>query len=107
MRSLANAILEFGTCVRIWIVMILQEQIEELLSRPADERRRLLRLLEERLTGEREGEPEPERNGEPSAAAKWLLAMSGRFSGGSGVTASRADEILRAEINNKSGLTTK
>ena len=48
--------------------MILQEQIEELLSRPADERRRLLRLLEESLTGEREGEPEPERNGEPPSS---------------------------------------
>ena len=82
--------------------MIRQEQIEELLSRPVDERRQLVRLLLKSLQSETQS-----HNGEASAAAKWLLAMSGRYSGGHGDTARRADEILLTEIDKKSGLTTK
>ena len=82
--------------------MIRQEQIEELLSRSVEERRQLVRLLQESLQSESES-----RNGEASRAAKWLLAMSGRYAGGVGDSARRADEILRTEMNKKSGLTTK
>jgi len=43
--------------------------------------------------------------GQTSPAAKWLLSMAGRYSGGPGNTAARADEILRAEIGKEPGLT--
>ena len=84
--------------------MIRREQIEELLKMPVDERRRVLQFLQASLS---EDETEtPLVNGEQtSPAAKWLLSMAGRFSGGPGNTAARADEILRAEIGNKPGLT--
>jgi len=36
-------------------------------------------------------------------AAEWLLSLAGRYSGGPGNTAARADEILRAEIGKKPG----
>jgi len=86
--------------------MIRREQIEELLSLPVDERRRLLRLIEESIP--RDGELQSQlENGEPSPAAKWLLSISGRYSGGPGDTARRADEILRAEIDKQNGLTVK
>jgi hypothetical protein len=84
--------------------MIHREQIKELLSLPVDERRRLLRLLQESLPGEAE---RPSNGDQPSPAAKWLLSVAGRYSGGPGDTARRADEILRAEIDRQSGLTTK
>ena len=87
-------------------VMIRREQIEELLKLPIDERRRLLRLLQESLSREGDRDSKPE-NGQPSPAARWLLSMSGRYSGGPGNTASRADEILRGEIDSKGGLTLK
>jgi len=86
--------------------MIRQGQIEELLSLPVDERRRLLRVLQESLPAD--GEQQSQINGDqPSPAAKWLLSISGRYSGGPGDTARRADEILRAEIDKQNGLTLK
>jgi hypothetical protein len=86
--------------------MIRREQIEELLSLPVNERRRLLRLIEESIP--RDGELQSQlKNGEPSSAAKWLLSISGRYSGGPGDTARRADEIFRAEIDKQNGLTVK
>lgn len=86
--------------------MIHKERIKELLSLPVDERRRLLRLLQESLPREAEQQSQSNRD-QPSPAAKWLLSISGRYSGGPGDTAHRADEILRAEIDKQSGLTTK
>ena len=77
--------------------MIRKEQIEELLKMPVDDRRRVLQLLEASLAGDKTGQPSP--------AAKWLLSMAGRYSGGPGNTAARADEILRAEIGKKPSLT--
>ena len=86
--------------------MIRKEQIEELLRLPIDERRQLLRLLQESLPAETG--PQSQRNGDkPSPAAQWLLSIAGRYSGGSHDTASRADEILRREINKQGGLSTK
>ena len=87
--------------------MIQRQQIEELLNLPVDERRRLLRLLQESLHVESKRQPDTTNGDQTSPAAKWLLSMSGRYSGGPGDTAARADEILRAEIDKQSGLTVK
>ena len=86
--------------------MIQREKIEELLKLPTEERLRVLRLLQESLL--KEGEPAaPSKNGDQtSLAAKWLLSMAGRYSGGPGNTAARADEILRAEVDKHSGFKT-
>jgi hypothetical protein len=83
--------------------MIRREQIEELLKMPVDERRRVLQLLQASLPEDKTETPLV--NGGTSPAAKWLLSMAGRYSGGPGNTAARADEILRAEIGKKPGLT--
>lgn len=84
--------------------MIRREQIEELLKMPVDERRRVLQLLQASLPGD-ETETPLVNGGQTSPAAKWLLSMAGRYSGGPGNTAARADEILRAEIDQKPDLT--
>ena len=84
--------------------MIRREQVEELLKMPVDERRRVLQLLQASLSGDQTETPLV-NGGQPSPAAKWLLSMAGRYSGGPGNTAPRADEILRAEIGKKPGLT--
>ena len=98
------------------IPMIKREIIEEFLKLPVDERRRVLRLLQESLPeslrddAERGSSPtvregsvtqahfEQSSNDQTSPAAKWPLSMVGRYSGGPGNTAARADEILRAEV---------
>lgn len=86
--------------------MIDREIIEEILNLPAEERRRLLRLLQESLLGKGEN-TDPSATGDPSSpAAKWLLSMAGRYSGGPGNTAARADEILLVEVDKHRGLTT-
>jgi len=91
---------------KISIAMIQREKIEELLKLPAEERRQLLRLLQESLPEEGEAKTPPTNGNQTSPAAKWLLSMAGRYSGGPGDTAARADEILRAEIDKDRGLTT-
>ena len=78
--------------------MIQREKIEELLKLPIDERREVLRLLQESLATQSEGQSQSHNGSETSPAAKWLLSMAGRYSGGPGDTAGRADEILRAEM---------
>ena len=80
--------------------MIRKEQIEELLKMPVDDRRRVLQLLQASLAEDKTGTPLA-NGGQPSPAAKWLLSMAGRYSGGPGNTAAHADEILRAEIGKK------
>ncbi len=82
--------------------MIEREKIEELLSLSVDERRQVLRLLQESLSDNESG-PGSTNGDQPSAAAEWLLSMAGRYSGGPGNTAARADEILRAEIGKRRG----
>src|SRR2546429_5226085 len=84
--------------------MIRREQIEELLKMPVDERRRVLQLLQASLLGDKTETPLV-NGGQTSPAAKWLLSMAGRYSGGPGNTAARAGEILRAGIGKKAGLT--
>jgi len=86
--------------------MIQREKIEELLKLPAEERRQLLRLLQESLPEEGEAITPSANGNQTSPAAKWLLSMAGRYSGGPGDTAARADEILRAEVDKDRGLTT-
>ena len=83
--------------------MIQKEKIEELLKLPTEERRRVLRLLQESLTDEGETVASSTNGAQTSPAAKWLLSMAGRYSGGPGNTAAHADEILRAEIDKRSG----
>ena len=90
----------------ISIAMIQREKIEELLKLPTEERRRVLRLLQESLTEEGETVASSTNENQTSPAAKWLLSMAGRYSGGLGNTAARADEILRAEIDKHSGFKT-
>ena len=85
--------------------MIEREKIEEILKLPAEERRRLLRLLQESLPGDEDTDPSANED-QPSPAARWLLSMAGRYSGGPGNTALRADEILRAEVDKDRGFTT-
>jgi len=86
--------------------MIHREKIEELLKLPAEERRRLLQLLQASLTEESKTVGPSTNEDQTSPAAKWLLSMAGRYSGGPGNTAARADEILRAEVDKHRGLTT-
>jgi len=86
--------------------MIQRKKIEELLKLPAEERRRVLRLLQESLSEESGAVPPPTNADQISPAAKWLLSMAGRYSGGSGNTAVRSDEVLRAEVDKHSGFTT-
>ena len=84
--------------------MIRREQIEELLKMPVDERRRVFAVASSQSHGDKTETPLV-NGGQTSPAAKWLLSMAGRYSGGPGNTAARADEILRAEIGKKPGLT--
>lgn len=86
--------------------MIQREKIEELLKLPTAERRRVLRLLQESLDEEGETVASTTNGDQTSPAAKWLLSMAGRYSGGPGNTAARADEILRAEVDKHSGFKT-
>lgn len=86
--------------------MIQREKIEELLKLPAEERRRLLHLLQEILHKKGEDVDQPANEGQLSPAADWLLSMAGRYSGGPGNTAGRADEIMRAEVDKHRGLPT-
>ena len=83
--------------------MIQREKIDELLKAPIDERRRVLRLLQESLLQEKD---KSSASAEKDASgAKWLRSMAGRYSGGPGSTAPRADDILRAEVDKHRGLT--
>jgi len=86
--------------------MIKREKIEELLNLPVDERRQVLRLLQESLPAQDQRQSKSTNGDQTSAAAKWLLSIAGRYSGGPGNTAARADEILRAEVDKRRGLTT-
>src|SRR6185295_17882217 len=88
------------------IGMIKREKIEELLNLPVDERREVLRLLQESLAAQDEPQSQSTNGDQTSPAAKWLLSMAGRYSGGPGNTAARADEILRSEIDKRRGLAT-
>ena len=61
---------------KLSIAMIQKEKIEELLKLPAEERRRVLRLLQESLPKEDEAEVLSTIADQTSLAAKWLLSMA-------------------------------
>ena len=79
-----------------------------MLALPLPERLRIAQKLIESAVSETADQPsESAEVEEISPAAKWLLSMAGRYSGGPGDTAERADEICMAEIHPRSGFTTK
>ncbi|MCI0390676.1 MAG: hypothetical protein MOB07_18165 [Acidobacteria bacterium] len=98
--------------------MIAQQELQNLLNLPDQEKLRLAHRLIESVIAKTNGQsteavvqPAAEESAhssdEPSPAAQWLLSMAGMFSGGSGDTAERADEICLAEVDRRSGFTTK
>jgi hypothetical protein len=62
---------------------------EELIAMPPEQRLQLARRLIDSVLNE---------TGKPADPARSLLALAGRFSGGPGDTAERAETILEAEI---------
>ena len=92
---------------KIFIEMIENEKIKELLDLPIEERRRVLRMLQESLTEGPESLGQSGKDDQPSPAAQWLLSRAGRYSSGRTNSAERADEIMLEEIDPRSGLTTK
>jgi hypothetical protein len=60
--------------------MIADEKIEELLKLPAEERRRVIRLLQQSLRENDEAVVPCTSGDQTSPAAKWLLSMAGRYS---------------------------
>ena len=66
--------------------MIHREKIEELLRLPVEERRRVLRLLQESLPDEGEAVVAVNAGDQTSPAAKWLLSMA---------VVTRADRVTR------------
>lgn len=87
--------------------MLEQKQLDELLHLPVDERRKVLSLLQESLIETNDTVDDAEVPTAPSASARWLLSLAGRYSSNSTDTAARADEILSAEIDRRSGFTIK
>ncbi len=71
-------------------------QLQELFQLPVQERLRLARWL---IDSTLEDEP----TGERSEAANSLLSFAGRFSGGTGDSAERHEEILLAEVDKVGG----
>lgn len=98
--------------------MIAQQELQNLLNLPDQEKLRLAHRLLESVVTKPNGQPveaiaqpvaeeSAQAPDEPSPAAQWLLSMAGMFSGGPGNTAERADEICLAEVDRRSGFTTK
>jgi hypothetical protein len=87
--------------------MLEQKQLDELLHLPVEERRQVLSLLQESLNEPKEAVDDAEVSTEPSAAAQWLLSLPRFHSPTAGNTAAQADEIMRSEIDRRSGFTTK
>ena len=88
--------------------MIAQQELQHLLALPLPERLRLAqRLIDSAVTETDTPDKVESEPPEISAGAKWLLSMAGIYSGGPGDTAERADEICQAEIDRRSGFTTK
>lgn len=88
-------------------VMIAQLELHNLLNLPLAERLQIAQKLIESAITEARGQSETPASEETSPAAKWLMSMAGRYSGGPGNTAENADEICLAEIDRYSGFTTQ
>jgi hypothetical protein len=84
--------------------------LQDLLKLPVAERLRLARTLIDSAL-EENGSSSPvtakpdASSGRPALIG--LMELAGRFSGGPGNTAERADEILRDEVDSQSGFTIK
>jgi hypothetical protein len=112
-QTLQETLLEWALLYRIEAtkmpdVMIAQQELHHLLNLPLLERLRIAQRLIESAVEEAHGHPKISATAEElSPAAKWLLSMAGRYSGGPGNTAEHADEICLAEADRRSGFTTK
>jgi hypothetical protein len=78
----------------------LEKLQQDLMALSAQEQLRLARWLLDRAVDNLEA-----RNHGEQSSANGLLALAGRYSGGPGDTAERAEEILEAEVDATSGLT--
>lgn len=98
--------------------MIAQQELQNMLNLPDQEKLLLAHRLLESVVAKTNGQPTPaelqsttidtaEVSDEPSPSAKWLLSMAGMYSGGPPDTGERADEICAAEIKRRSGFTMK
>lgn len=81
------------------------QQLHELLKLPLEERLRLARwLIDSAINQTQSNLPAESIPGEIPAPSNGLLALAGRFAGGPGDTADRAEEILESEVDSNSGL---
>ena len=78
------------------------QQLKDLLKLPAEERLRLAKWLIESAIHGLESEDYSR-----SSDSNGLLALAGRYEGGPGNTAERAEEILESEVDKTQGLTTR
>ena len=74
------------------------QQLKDLLKLPAEERLRLAKWLIQSLESDDDAR---------SSRSNGLLALAGRYEGGPGNTAERAEEILESEVDKTQGLTTR
>lgn len=73
------------------------QQLHALLNLPLEERLRLARWLIDSAIGHLPSTPSGDTAvDEPAASVKSLLALAGRYVGGPGDTAERAEEILES-----------
>lgn len=76
------------------------EQLKDLLKLPAEERLRLARwLIDSAIQGVESDDYAR------SSHSNGLLVLAGRYAGGPGDTAERAEQILESEVDKTQGLT--
>lgn len=78
------------------------QQLKSLLKLPAEERLRLAKWLIDSTIQAVESDDDS-----PSSHSNALLALAGRYEGGPGNTAERAEELLESEVDKTQGLTTR
>lgn len=87
--------------------MIAQQELQKLIRLSVREKLELARVLidssiEAASANGQQVSQFVEETDQPSAGARWLMEMAGRYSGGPGDTAERADEICEAELGARS-----
>lgn len=82
----------------------LHELIAELVRLPASDRLMLAQMLIDSVRSEPFTPPEGETQRSFFEGQSWLLAMAGRYAGGPGDSAERAEEILEHSVNKIGGL---
>jgi hypothetical protein len=80
------------------------QQLERLLELTIDERLRLAQWLIESAAKESASPCTTINSYDEEVSANPLLALVGRYSGGPGDTAERAEEILQSEVDSTEGL---